>query len=212
MPWREVWKVIEVYRKTVPLGTKLPGVAVCPSNLLRKEEPGLGASRPESTFWISPLHLWFCFFTNKIFIIIMSALVVKMKGNIEEKCLSHYKVLYKSLFTFFWVIYLGFYISAFYTDSFRILYFYIPAQNNLFVEPVRYSQKPPRSQVNCQVSRPKHGLTQNPLMGHWEMWAQHCVVTPRDDAGLKSPRLVHWDAHWNIWLTGGRDWILNLWK
>lgn len=31
----------------------------------------------------------------------MPALVVKMKGNIKEKCLPHYKVLYKSLSTFF---------------------------------------------------------------------------------------------------------------
>lgn len=66
----------------------------------------------------------------------MPAFVVKMKWNVEEKCLSNYKVLHKS-FTFFRVICFGFNFNIFYIDSLGILCFCLPAQDNLFVETVR---------------------------------------------------------------------------
>lgn len=95
-------------------------------------------------------------------------LIVKMKWNIEENCVSNYKVLYKSLFTIFRVIYHGFNFSTFYvvTQFIVFLSFY---SEYLFAEPLRYPQKPQMSHINCQGSRRKSGMTQSPLMRHWEM-------------------------------------------
>lgn len=106
--------------------------------------------------------LWFCFFINIIFII--------------KKCLSKVcKVLCKSLFTFFTVICLGLNISTFYTDSEYCLSIFLLTIT--CVEPVRDYQKSQRSHINYQVGRQKPGMTQNPLMGHWEMRAQQCLCS-----------------------------------
>ena len=46
----------------------------------------------------------------------------------------------------------------------------------LFAEPLRYSQKPQMSYINCQGSRRKSGMTQSPLLRHWEMQNQQCYL------------------------------------
>lgn len=92
------WTCVEVHS----LEPALPGVAGCPSSMLKKEQSWPGLSRPESVSKVNPpTSLWLSFFTNKFSVVITPTFVVKMKCKSEEKCPLNCKVSCKILFIFF---------------------------------------------------------------------------------------------------------------
>ena len=82
---------------------------------------------------------------------------------------------YTKVYSHFSVIHCGFNISVLYVVS-QFIVFLSFYSEYLFAEPSRYSQKPQMSYINCQGSRRKSGMTQSPLMRHWEMQIQQCYL------------------------------------